>query len=315
MIDFEHRFALVEMDRQPELVQGNELVRELQELEAKRHQKINTLEQARLDAIARLAMADSYTNPENARRIEKVQQKQIESIKSRQPEFLAGNSNTIEDARTLQQIEAARHQKIDTYEQSRLDMIARLAMTDNEKAGKAKQIQKQSILSKTGDLMGATLASRQFNQNSSSKSNPNSNTYDNNNNDIQGTKSREEKLIDSSVLGARTDYSQFDGAEPEKLIRKLNQDMNNLHDKYVVSLKQMEEKYLNKIENLQLKIKSDKALLRSKDEQIAQLTKDNAKQVKALTKSKFNLIKATSREIDSLRKQIKMYHKGEIDKR
>ena len=85
--------------------------------------------------------------------------------------------------------------------------------------------------------------------------------------------------------------------------------MNNFHDKYVV--------YLNKIENLQLKIKCDKALLRSKDEQIAQLTKDNAKQVKALTKSKFNLIKATSREIDSLRKQIKMhmYHKGEIDKR
>ena len=72
-------------------------------------------------------------------------------------------------------------------------------------AGKAKQIQKQSILSKTGDLMGATLASRQFNQNSSSKSHHNSNTYDNNNNHIQGTKSGEETLIDGSVLGARTD--------------------------------------------------------------------------------------------------------------
>ena len=62
------------MDRQPDLVKDNEMVRELQELEAARHEKINTLEQARLDAIARLAMADSYTNPEHARRIEKVQQ-------------------------------------------------------------------------------------------------------------------------------------------------------------------------------------------------------------------------------------------------
>ena len=43
----------------------------------------------KLPAIARLAMADSYTNPENARRIEKIQQKHMESIKSRQPDFLA----------------------------------------------------------------------------------------------------------------------------------------------------------------------------------------------------------------------------------
>ena len=45
------------------------------------------------DAIARLTMTDSYVNPENARRIATIQQKQIESIKSRQPEFLAGNSD------------------------------------------------------------------------------------------------------------------------------------------------------------------------------------------------------------------------------
>ena len=46
-----------------------------------------------LDAIARLTMTDTYTNPENARRIETTQQKQMASIKSHQPEFFAGNSD------------------------------------------------------------------------------------------------------------------------------------------------------------------------------------------------------------------------------
>ena len=51
-----------------------------------------------LDAIACLTMADSYTHPENARRIGKIQQKQMESI-----------TITIFSSFQLQQVVHAKH--------------------------------------------------------------------------------------------------------------------------------------------------------------------------------------------------------------
>lgn len=132
------------MDRQPYFV--NDIhVRQLQELEAARHERMNTIEQGRLDAIARLAMADLASFDVCGWVIEKVQLMQIKSITARQPHFISGYDDEIEDIRTLQQIEAAHHTKIDTFEQARLDMIARLAISDYKKASKAQQAQKRSI--------------------------------------------------------------------------------------------------------------------------------------------------------------------------
>eukprot|EP00486_Rosalina_sp_Unknown_P014985 CAMPEP_0201594664 /NCGR_PEP_ID=MMETSP0190_2-20130828/191913_1 /ASSEMBLY_ACC=CAM_ASM_000263 /TAXON_ID=37353 /ORGANISM="Rosalina sp." /LENGTH=215 /DNA_ID=CAMNT_0048054367 /DNA_START=31 /DNA_END=678 /DNA_ORIENTATION=- len=120
----------------PDYDESNEETKKLQMIEAKKHTKFNTMEQARLDAISRVMQSEQKGS-------EKAKAKMVSSIKmDREPEF-----DTNEDIKKLQESHYTKHRKIDTMEQARLDAVARLAATENRFAGGAKKVQKSGILS------------------------------------------------------------------------------------------------------------------------------------------------------------------------
>eukprot|EP01084_Bolivina_argentea_P212154 360686_1 len=107
-------------ERQPELT-DDEDARKLQELALKHNKRMDTMEQARMDAIARLATNEPPTR-DSVKGVTKARQMQSQSIKStRKPEYVEN-----EEIRKYQEIEYRKHDKMSTMEQARLDAIARM---------------------------------------------------------------------------------------------------------------------------------------------------------------------------------------------
>eukprot|EP01084_Bolivina_argentea_P142750 250742_1 len=119
---------------EPTFESSHEETRKIQMMEAQKHNKFNTMEQARLDAIARIMQTEN----EDAL---KAQEKMISSVKmDRKPEF-----DEDENIRKLQESHYKKHTKINTFEQAKLDAIARLAMSQNKWGMKAREVQQYSL--------------------------------------------------------------------------------------------------------------------------------------------------------------------------
>lgn len=105
------------------------------------------MEQARLDAIARMIQSESPIKGGGLhdKSLRRAKDKLSSSIKmDRKPEF--HEDRNIKELQESYIANDGKHKKMDTFEQSKLDAIARLAQTNHKYASAAKKVQKAAIL-------------------------------------------------------------------------------------------------------------------------------------------------------------------------